>query len=318
MKNFADRLIDTIGKKKNPSIIGLDTELLKVPGFLRDKYAGKHGDSFEAASLCILEFNRRLIDSLKAVVPAVKIQSAFYEQYGFHGVKAFMETAEYAKAAGLIVVGDVKRNDIGNTSRAYSKAYLGRSEVFSEKRPAFDLDCITVNPYLGTDGVAPFVEDVKEFGKGIFVLVKTSNPSSSELQNLEAGLKSERKKIYEVVAELVRKWGEGTAGKMGYNSVGAVVGATFPEEAKKLRKIMEKAVFLVPGYGAQGGGAGDAANCFNPDGYGAIVHSARDVIYAFQKSGGKEEDFAAAAKAAAMKMKEDLTTALEERKICPW
>lgn len=299
MENFADRLIREIEKKQNPSIIGLDSEFSELPLSLRK---GRKRNDEKASAM--LEFNRHIIDSIENTVPAVKIQSAFYEKQGPPGMEAFLRTVEYAKSKGLIVVADVKRSDIGNTSAAYSSAFLGDS--------GFGLDCITVNPYLGSDGVLPFVKDVREGGKGIFVLVKTSNPSSSEIQDLETG----GKKIYEVVAGLVEKWGSGSEGKKGYRSVGAVVGATYPREAKSLRKLMPKSIFLVPGYGAQGGGADDAIHCFNSDGLGAIVNSSRGVIFSYKKKG--TEDYASAASEAAENMKKELTASMKRAGICPW
>lgn len=296
MENFADGLMEAVNRKQNPSVVGLDSEFSKLPDSLKENSV----ESPEAASNAMLEFNKIIIDSVRDIVPAVKLQSAFYEMHGSAGVRAFWETAKYAKSRGLMVIGDVKRNDIGNTSRAYSKAYLGSDSPF---------DCITVNPYLGSDGIKPFIDDVNANRKGIFVLVKTSNPSSSEIQDLV----SDGKKIYEIVAELVNGWGQESIGSNGYSSVGAVVGATHPEEARRLREIMKKAIFLVPGYGAQGAGASDVIPCFNNDGRGAIVVSARGIIFA-----SKGNDFGEAAKQAALRMKEDLSMALKDKGIYPW
>ncbi len=312
MKNFANTLNDAIEGKKNPSIIGLDSDFSKLPSFIRDKYRD-YGDPFDAAGKCMLEFNRGIIDSVKGIVPAVKLQSAFYEQYGPAGVRAFLETAQYAKDKGLMVIGDLKRNDIGNTSRAYSSAYIGRSLLPSGSGAAFGLDAITVNPYLGSDGIKPFLDDVKK-GKGIFILVKTSNPSSSEIQDLVSG----GRKIYEIVAGLVDGWGRDLRGKLDdYCPVGAVVGATYPEEARSLRRIMPRSIFLVPGYGAQGGSADDVVPCFNEDGLGALIHSARGVIFSYQKK-GREEEYGEYAKAAAESMREDISAALKKAGIYPW
>jgi orotidine-5'-phosphate decarboxylase len=312
MRNFADRLLDAIDAKKNPSIIGLDSDFSKLPAALRKGHE-REGDPFDAAAACMLAFNERIIDAIADVVPAVKLQSAFYEQYGPAGVRAFIETSEYAKKKGLIVVGDVKRGDIGSTSAAYASAYLGKSVLFDGTESAFGLDCITVNPYLGSDGVKPFVDEARNTGNGIFVLVKTSNPSSSEIQDLTCGAR----KVCEKVAELVHSWGRDAIGGRGYSSVGAVVGATYPEDARKLRRIMPHAIFLVPGYGSQGGGAKDVLPCFDDDGSGAIVNSSRDVIFAYQKS-GKDSRFAEEARAAAIRMKDDITKALLEDGKKPW
>jgi len=313
METFADRLIKAIEKKQNPSIVGLDPRLEQIPSFIKEEMIKKYGKTFEAAAESIIFFNKKIIDAVKDIVPAVKPQIAFYEKYLAPGIRAFKETVDYAKSKGLIVIEDGKRNDIGSTAQAYSEAHLGKVDLFGEKVSAFDVDCITVNPYLGIDGIAPFIADVKKHGKGIFVLVKTSNPSSGDFQDLE----TKGKKIYEVVADLVNKWNQDTIGNSGYGSVGAVVGATYPEEAVILRKLMPKSIFLVPGYGAQGGGAKDTIPCFNRDGYGAVINSSREIIFAYEKQ-KREADFDKAAKEAAVKMKDDLNNALKEAGIRAW
>jgi len=313
VKNFADRLLDAIDSKKNPSIIGLDSDFARIPAFLREGFKSRFADKFAAAGNCILGFNKTIIDAVHDIVPGVKIQSAFYEQYGPAGCRAFLETAKYAKGKGLIVIGDVKRSDIGNTSKAYSSAYLGKVPLFGSAQPGYDLDGVTVNPYLGSDGIRPFLEDCEKYGKGIFVLVKTSNPSSGEVQDLVSG----GKKIYESVAGLVNGWGKGIVGKRGYSSVGAVVAATCPGEAAGLRKMMPRAIFLVPGYGAQGGSALDVVQDFNSDGYGAVIHSARGVIFAYQNR-NKEEEFGTAAREVAVKMREEIVGAMKKKGINPW
>jgi orotidine-5'-phosphate decarboxylase len=312
--NFADRLIEAIIKKKNPSVVGLDTDFEKIPEFLKKEYTKKYGNNFEAAAKCILEFNKRIIDATKDIVPGVKVQSAFYEQYGHEGIWAFEETVKYARKAGLIIIEDAKRNDIGNTAKAYSIAHLGKTKIMDEKISAFDVDGLTVNGYLGSDGVLPFVEEVKEYDKGIFVLVKTSNKSSGELQDLET---KNGKRIYEIMADSVNIWGKNVIGKTGYSSVGAAVGATYPKEAEILRKIMTKAIFLVPGYGAQGGQAKDLIHFFNKDGCGAVVNNSRGIIFAYQKS-GNDKEFEKEARKAAIDMKEDITKALKDAGICAW
>lgn len=310
--NFADRLLKAIDdKENNPSIIGLDSDFTKLPNCIKEKYEKKYGKTFEAVAMTIIDFNKQIIGAIKDIIPAVKIQMAFYEQYGQWGVWAFEETVKMAREANLVIVEDAKRNDIGNTSMAYANGHLGKVDVFGEKKQVNDIDCITVNAYLGTDAIQPFIDVCKENNKGIFVLVKTSNPSSSELQNLET---DNGKKIYEVMAEQVNIWGETLVGESGYSSVGAVVGATHPEEAELLRKKMPKAIFLVPGYGAQGGGVDGAMKCFNSDGKGAVIHSARGVIFAYQKvDGADEKDFAKYARESAIKMKEEITSALKNR-----
>jgi orotidine-5'-phosphate decarboxylase len=293
MKNFADQLLEAIDKKQNPSVVGLDPRLEKIPEHVRkDKKTGK----------AILEFNKRVIDAVAPIVPAVKPQIAFYEKHGIDGLKAFIKTIKHAKKRGLVVIEDVKRNDIGSTAQAYAEAHLGK---------AFNGDAVTVNAYLGSDGVKPFAEKIKH-GKGFFVLVKTSNPSSTELQDkkLAGG-----NKVYEEMGKLVHEWGKNSVGANGYSAVGAVVGATFPKEAERLRQIMPNTPFLVPGYGAQGGGAKDVVPCFNDDGMGAIVNSSRGIIFAFQKHGG---EFDEAASKAAQDMKEDLENALKNAGKWPW
>jgi len=294
MKNFADRLLEAIEKMENPSCLGLDTRIEDIPDFL------KKGD----VTSSFFNFNRMIIDATYDIVPAFKIQIAFYEKYRTEGIKAFEETINYLKNKNKIVFVDAKRNDIGSTAEAYSSAFLSPA--------GFNVDALTVNPYLGIDGVKPFIEDAIKYGKGIFVLVKTSNPSSGDFQDkvLENG-----ERLYEAVGKMVNEWGEGSEGERGYGIVGAVVGATYPDQAGILRKIMPKSIILVPGYGAQGGGAQGAVLNFNKDGRGAIVHSARGIIFAWKnepyKNKFKPEDFHLAAREAARAMKKDLSEALK-------
>ncbi len=301
-----DVLIKKIKEKSNPSVAGLDPKVDYVPEYIRRKAYSVYGKNIKGATEAIWEFNKGLIDALYDIVPAVKPQSAYYEMYGLAGEEVLARTISYAKEKGLYVILDVKRNDIGSTAEAYSKAYLGKVEVDGEWFDANPVDCVTVNPYLGTDGVAPFIKDCKEYGKSIFALVKTSNPSSGELQDLMVG----DKHIYEKVAELVNTWGADVIGESGYSSVGAVVGATYPEQAEVLRKLMPNAYFLVPGYGAQGGNAKDVAKSFNDDGLGAIVNSSRGIMCAYKKGDWKEEQFAEAARVEAFRMKEELCSIL--------
>lgn len=301
-----DVLIKKIKEKSNPSVAGLDPKVDYVPEYIRRKAYSVYGKNIKGATEAIWEFNKGLIDALYDIVPAVKPQSAYYEMYGLAGEEVLARTISYAKEKGLYVILDVKRNDIGSTAEAYSKAYLGKVEVDGEWFDANPVDCVTVNPYLGTDGVAPFIKDCKEYGKSIFALVKTSNPSSGELQDLMVG----DKHIYEKVAELVNTWGADVIGESGYSSVGAVVGATYPEQAEVLRKLMPNAYFLVPGYGAQGGNAKGVAKSFNDDGLGAIVNSSRGIMCAYKKGDWKEEQFAEAARVEAFRMKEELCSIL--------
>jgi orotidine-5'-phosphate decarboxylase len=301
-----DLLVEKIKAKGNPSVAGLDPVIDYVPEYIRKKAYAEYGQNLKGATEAIWEFNKGLIDALYDVVPAVKPQSAFYEMYGLYGEEVMHRTISYAKEKGLYIILDVKRNDIGSTAEAYSKAYLGKTMVDGVECDACGVDCVTVNPYLGTDGVLPFVNDCKAYDKAIFALVKTSNPSSGELQDLL----TDDKHIYEKVAECVNKWNEETIGKSGYGAVGAVVGATYPEQASVLRGLMPKSYFLVPGYGAQGGGAQGVKPCFNSDGLGAIVNSSRGIMCAYKKGEWKEEQFAEAARAEAIRMREDLVSVL--------
>lgn len=301
-----DLLVKKIKEKQNPSVAGLDPVIDYVPQYIREKAYAQYGKNLKGACEAIWEFNKGLIDALYDVVPAVKPQSAFYEMYGLHGEEVLHRTIEYAKEKGLYIILDVKRNDIGSTAAAYSKTYLGKVNIDGVEAEPCPVDCVTVNPYLGTDGIKPFVDDCKAYDKAIFALVKTSNPSSGELQDMLSGDKA----IYEHVAELVNKWNSDTIGESGYGAVGAVVGATYPEQAKILRSIMKQSYFLVPGYGAQGGGAEGVKPCFNDDGLGAIVNSSRGIMCAYKKGDWKEEQFAEAARAEALRMKDDITSVL--------
>lgn len=301
-----DLLVKKIKEKSNPSVAGLDPQISYVPQYIREKAYKEYGKNLKGACEAIWEYNKGLIDALYDVVPAVKPQSAFYEMYGLNGEEVLHRTIQYAKEKGLYIILDVKRNDIGSTAEAYSKAYLGKVDIDGEEVSPCDVDCVTVNPYLGTDGIAPFVADCKKYDKSIFALVKTSNPSSGELQDLD----NDGKRIFERVAECVNKWNEDTIGESGYGAVGAVVGATYPEQAEVLRALMPKSYFLVPGYGAQGGSAKDVVKSFNPDGLGAIVNSSRGIICAYKKGDWKEEQFAEAARAEAIRMREELNSFL--------
>ncbi len=297
-------LVKKIKEKGNPSVAGLDPKIEYVPQYIKEKAYKEYGKNLKGACEAIWEFNKGLIDALYDVVPAVKPQSAFYEMYGLCGEETLHRTISYAEEKGLYVILDVKRNDIGSTAEAYSRAYLGKAEVDGEELDACPVDCVTVNPYLGTDGIKPFIDDCKKYDKAIFALVKTSNPSSGEFQDIEIN----GKHFYEIVAERVNEWNSDTIGECGYGAVGAVVGATYPEQAEILRKIMPKSYFLVPGYGAQGGKAKDVKKSFNSDGLGAIVNSSRGIMCAYKKAGMAEERFAEAARTEAIRMREELTS----------
>lgn len=301
-----DRLIEKIRETENPSVIGLDPKLDYVPEFIKRKAFEKHGETLKGAAKAILTFNKGIIDAICDVVPAIKPQAAYYEMYGYHGVKTLYKTIEYAKEKGMFVMTDGKRNDIGATMEAYATAHLGTTIVGSEEIDAFGADALTVNGYLGTDGIAPLLKICKEKDKGIFVLVKTSNQSSGELQDLKIGDKT----VYEVMGDMCEKWGAEDMGKYGYSGVGAVVGATYPEQLAEMRAKLPHTFFLVPGYGAQGGGAAGVAKAFDKEGMGAIVNSSRAVMCAYQKDGYDEKDYALAALNEVLRMKKDITDAL--------
>ena len=305
---FIDNLIEAIRQKKSVVCVGLDPVLEKIPASIITRAEANHGPTLTAAAEAVLNFNKGLIDAIYDLVPVVKPQSAFFEKLGFQGVWAFEETCKYAKEKGLLVIGDVKRGDIGNTAEAYAEAFLGETSVFGNKVATNFLDAVTVNPYMGYDSVKPFVKYSKKKGKGVFVLVKTSNISSGDFQDRtvdESGLK-----IYEVAGHLLESWGADEIGKYGYSSVGAVVGATYPAEIKKLREIMPNAFFLIPGYGAQGGSAEDVKFAFDAEGLGAIVNSSRGINYAYENSEVfTAETFADAARSAVMEMNKDLVAA---------
>lgn len=309
---FIDDLVEKIKYLNNPSVLGLDPMIDYVPEFIKYDFFKTFGYTLKGASESILEFNKTLIDSIYDIVPAVKPQLAYYEQYGIEGVRAFEETVSYAKLKGLLVIADGKRNDIGSTSEAYANAFLGETFVTQNKSfTAFKSDALTVNPYLGVDGIKPFTDICKRTGNGIFVLVKTSNPSSVEIQDLVV---SDGRTIYENVADLVKEWGSELMGKCGYSSVGAVVGATFPENAVKLRERMPNTYFLVPGYGAQGGSAKDLAVYFNKDGLGAIINSSRSFMCAYKselwRNKYNEEHFGDASRAEAIRMRDEINSAI--------
>ncbi|MCX6842448.1 MAG: orotidine-5'-phosphate decarboxylase [candidate division WOR-3 bacterium] len=312
---FVDRLVSGVLAKRSHVVVGLDPVYEDIPAPVRRRYA----KTLRGASLASAEFNFRIIDAVCDIVPAIKPQIAFYERYGIEGIKAFLQTVIYGKKKGLVVIEDAKRSDIGSTAAAYSQGHIGRVSIAGRSFSPIDVDAMTVNAYLGSDGVLPFVEDVVNHGKGIFVLVKTSNPTSIEIQDVTVVVRGKRLKLYEVMAHLVDNWGRRAMGDCGYSSVGAVVGATFPEEAKKLRELMPRAYFLVPGFGAQGGTAADVVGCFNSDGLGALVSASRSVIYAYKRTPGLAgQRFADAARAAIVTMNEDVNGVLARDKKLLW
>ena len=302
------KLVEKIKKTHAPICVGLDPMLSYIPAHILKKAYGEFGETLEGAAEAVWQYNKAIVDATFDLIPAVKPQSAMYEQFGVEGLKAFQKTVDYCREKGLIVIGDVKRGDIGSTSAAYATGHLGAVKVGSKTYPAFNEDFITVNPYLGTDGVKPFIDVCKEEKKGIFILVKTSNPSSGEFQDRLI----DGRPLYEWVGEMVAKWGSGHMGE-DYSYVGAVVGATYPEMGKALRQIMPKSFILVPGYGAQGGKGADLKHFFHEDGLGAIVNSSRGIIAAYKQEaysrfGG--EHFADASRAAVLDMINDIKGAL--------
>ena len=302
-----DRMIEGIRRTGNPTVAGLDPKLSYIPAYIREQAFAEHGETLEGAAAAILTYNKALIDALCDVVPAVKPQAAYYEMYGWPGVKTLAETIAYAKQKGMFVITDGKRNDIGTTMEAYATAHLGKTAVGSQMLTAFGGDALTVNGYLGSDGIRPLLGVCREQDAGIFVLVKTSNPSSGELQDREIDGKS----VYRTMGDKCEAWGEELPGKYGYSGVGAVVGATYPEQLSELRAALPHTYFLVPGHGAQGGGAKDVAGAFDKDGLGAIVNSSRGILCAWQKEENcAPEDFAGAARREALRMKADITSVL--------
>lgn len=305
------KLIENIRKTGAPIVVGLDPMMKFIPEQIKTAAFQEYGETPAGAGEAIWQYNRGIVDAVYDLIPAVKPQIAMYEQFGLDGLTAFKKTVDYCKEKGLVVIGDVKRGDIGSTSEAYAVAHLGRVTVGSKSYAPFDEDFATVNPYLGSDGVKPFIDVCKKEKKGIFVLVKTSNPSSGELQDRLI----DGRPLYELVGEMVDRWGQDCMGD-GYSYVGAVVGATYPEQGKALRRLMPKAYILVPGYGAQGGKGADLVHFFNEDGLGAIVNSSRGIIAAYQQekyAGFGAANYAEASRQAVIDMREDIARALADR-----
>ena len=307
MKKVIDILIDKIKEMDNPTVMGLDPRYEMIPEVVRKKY----GTDLRSVCEAIFEYNKSLIDNTYDIVPAIKPQIAFYELFGPDGMECFRKTCSYAKEKGMVVIADIKRGDIGSTAAGYSNTYIGKTNLVDTEVQLYDIDFVTVNPYFGIDGIKPFVEDAKKYNKGIFILVKTSNPSSSELQDL---MLEEGKTIYERVAELVNDWGSDLIGENGYSSVGAVVGATHPKQLEELRDKMPNTFFLIPGYGAQGGKAEDIALGFK-DGIGGIVNASRSLMCAYKKDEYKEKysekEYGKATRAEAIRMRDELNSAIK-------
>ena len=307
-----NKLTAKIQKTKAPIVVGLDPMLNYIPKHIQEKAFKEFGETLEGAAEAIWQFNKEIVDKTYDLIPAVKPQIAMYEQFGIPGIMAFKKTVDYCKSKDLVVIGDIKRGDIGSTSAAYATGHIGKVQIGANKIAPFDEDFVTLNPYMGADSITPFIDVCKEEKKGLFILVKTSNPSSGDFQDQMVG----DRPVYELVGEKVAQWGETCMGD-SYSYVGAVVGATYPEMGKTLRKIMPKAYILVPGYGAQGGQGKDLVHFFNEDGLGAIVNSSRGIIVAYkQEKYAKfgEENFADASRAAAEDMIADITGALEAAK----
>ena len=297
-----DVLQDKIKAKRNPTVAGLDARVEYVPPFILKKHMDRHGKTLEAAAQAVLEFDKGLIDALADVVPAVKPQSAYFEMLGWRGMRVLEEIISYAQEKSLFVIADLKRGDIGTTAAAYSEAWLGATQVGGTACSVFDADCVTLNGYMGSDAIKPFLKDCTQWNKCAFVLAKTSNPSSVELQDIVAG----DRLVYTVMGDLIQRWGQGTEGKYRYQALGAVVGATHPSVLKELRYRLDKTFFLVPGYGAQGGTAADVRYAFDELGRGAIVNASRSIMCAWQKTGKDGADYQEAARAAAEQMRDEI------------
>lgn len=304
MKHFADRLVAAMKEKNSVVCVGIDPMLERIPAPIIQKAQDNHGPTLIAAVEAVANFGKGIIDAVADLVPAVKLQMAYYEQYGSQGIWAFEETCKYAKEKSLIVIADGKRGDIGSTAKAYSAAYLGETEAFGKKEAINAIDAITVNPYMGLDTIKPFLDDCGEFGKGIFILAKTSNDSSGDVQ--DRIVDESNMPVYEMVSYLIEVWGSQEVGESGYSYVGAVVGATYPDELKKLRAVMPSSILLVPGYGAQGASANDVAAAFNEDGFGALINSSRAINYAYEESPHGADGYDKAAREAVEKMNEEL------------
>ena len=308
-----NKLVNKIKTTGAPIVVGLDPMMKFIPEHIQKKAFAEFGETLEGAAEAIFQYNKEIVDNIYDLVPAVKPQIAMYEQFGIPGLMAFKKTVDYCKSKDLVVIGDIKRGDIGSTSEAYAVGHLGKVQVGSNSYCGFDEDFATVNPYLGSDGVKPFMKVCKEEKKGIFVLVKTSNPSSGEFQDRLI----DGKPLYEIVGEQVNAWGAECMPESGnYSYVGAVVGATYPEQGKLLRKVMPHTLILVPGYGAQGGKGADLVHFFNEDGLGAIINSSRGIIAAYQQEQYAhfgEKGYADASRAAVLAMREDIAQALNCR-----
>lgn len=306
-----DRLIEKIAEKQNPTVAGLDPKLDYVPSYIKEKAFAKYGETLKGAAKALLWFNKGLIDALCDIVPAVKPQAAYYEMYGYAGVKTLYKTQEYARSKGMFVITDAKRNDIGSTMEAYAAGHLGKVKVGNEEYEPFLGDALTVNGYFGIDGIKPVSDICRQYDKGMFVLAKTSNPSSGELQDLKIGDRT----VYETMGDMCEEWGKELMGKYGYSGVGIVAGATYPEQIEILRKRLPHTFFLIPGYGAQGASAKDISAAFDANGLGGIVNSSRGIMCAYQKEKCDEKDYAQATRREAIRMRDEIMGFVKEIKI---
>lgn len=308
-QNMMDNLIKKIKEKNSPIVMGIDPRYEMIPDIIKLKYPKDMAGFAKSAVV----FAKKLIDATYDIIPAIKPQLAYFEMMGPYGLDAFKEIVDYAKSKELIVIADAKRGDIGTTSQGYANTFLGETTLNDYKEKIYDADFVTVNPYMGTDCVKPFIEDSKKYGKGVFVLVKTSNKSSGELQDLKL---ENGNKVYEQVATLVEEWGKDLIGEYGYSSISAVVGATYPEQLKEIRKLAPHTFFLIPGYGAQGGKAEDIALGFDENGIGGIVNASRSLMCAYKADRWKEiyteEQFAEATRAEALRMRDELMGAIQK------
>ena len=314
MKNFADDLVRKIAELNNPTVMGLDPRLEYIPEQIRQKWLKDLAPDAELAAACaIYEFNTALIDAVCDIVPAIKPQFAYYEMYGVAGIDTLKKTIAYAKNKGMLVIADAKRNDIGSTATAYAEGIIGETELDDgNKKHMFNADAVTVNGYLGIDGIKPFMDVCARDGKGIFTLVHTSNPSAVDFQDM---ILQDGRTVYELMADNVNDWGKDLIGEEGFSSVGAVLGATVPEQAVAARKRMPNTLMLVPGYGAQGAGPDAAVASFTKEGKGAIVNASRSLMCAWKKRADLDpSDFAKATRDEALDMKAKLNAALKDRK----
>lgn len=297
-----DVLQEKIREKGNPTVAGLDARVEYIPPHILNAYIQQYGETLQAAAEAVQEFDCGLVDALADIVPAVKPQAAYFEMLGWRGMKVMEDVMSYAKSKGLYVIADIKRGDIGTTATAYAEGWLGTTQVGSAALSAFNADCVTLNGYMGADAITPFLKECVAHHKSAFVLAKTSNPSSADLQDMAAG----DREVYTVMGDLIQQWGKDTAGAYGYQALGAVVGATHPSVLQQLRRRLPNTFFLVPGYGAQGGTAQDVRNAFDEHGHGAIINASRSIMCAWKKTGQNGVDYQQAARAAALSMREEL------------